>query len=157
MAQGHDDLRGQDPAEGAAAAVNPASLETPMPAEGDALLIPCPEVDANGLTVAIEATDDLVTVLLSGDLDAATISQVEGAFEVLDEKIAPTVVVDLRCLKFIDSSGLRLLLLTDDRLRRTGRTLTLVPGPEAVLKVFRITALDQRLQFADRMVRPGDS
>jgi anti-sigma B factor antagonist len=126
-------------------------------AEGADRMIPCPEVDANGLTVAIEATDDLVTVLLSGDLDAATISQVESALEVLDEKIAPTVVVDLRCLKFIDSSGLRLLLLTDDRLRRMGRRLTLVPGPEAVLKVFRVTALDKRLHFAKGVNRAGPS
>lgn len=157
MAAGSDESHGAQPAEGAETVENRAPLEAPMPEEADPLMIPCPEVDANGLTVAIEATDDLVTVLLSGDLDAATISQVEGAFEVLDEKMAPTVVVDLRCLKFIDSSGLRLLLLTDDRLRRTDRTLTLVPGPEAVLKVFRVTALDQRLHFADRAVRPGDS
>ena len=59
------------------------------------------------------------------------------------------IVMDLRDLRFMDSTGLRLLVTADLRLRREGRELALIPGPESVHRVFRLAMLEERLTFVD--------
>ena len=60
-----------------------------------------------------------------------------------------TVVLDLRGLEFIDSSGLRLVVLADMQAREAGRRFALVRGPETVHRVFEITRMSERLDFVD--------
>ena len=57
------------------------------------------------------------------------------------------VVLDLRGLEFMDSSGLRLVVLADMRAREAGRRFALVTGPETVHRVFEITRMSERLDF----------
>ena len=59
------------------------------------------------------------------------------------------VVLDLRELEFMDSSGLRLVALAERRLGAAGRGLVLVRGPEAVQRVFEITRMEDHLTFVD--------
>jgi anti-anti-sigma factor len=49
----------------------------------------------------------------------------------------------------MDSTGLRLLVTADLRLRADGRELRLVAGPEPVHRVFRLALLEDRLTFVD--------
>ena len=64
------------------------------------------------------------------------------------------VVVDLSDVEFIDSTGLRLIVSADARIRREGRMLELVKGPDRVHRVFRMTLMNERLAFIDHT--PGD-
>jgi len=50
------------------------------------------------------------------------------------------VVVDLRRLTFIDSSGLRMLLRLRSEAERDGHHLTLVPGSPRVQRIFELTS-----------------
>ena len=59
-----------------------------------------------------------------------------------------SIVVDLRGLEFIDSTGIRLLVMAADRCNADGR-LTILRGPKQVHRVFEITDLVSRLPFAD--------
>ena len=59
------------------------------------------------------------------------------------------MVLDLRGLAFIDSTGLRLIVSADARAREQGRRLAVVRGPEAVQRIFRVTRLDERLDMVD--------
>jgi anti-anti-sigma factor len=52
-------------------------------------------------------------------------------------------------LDFMDSTGLRLVVLASQRADRDGRRLTLVKGPEDVHRVFEITRMIDRLDFVD--------
>jgi anti-anti-sigma factor len=63
------------------------------------------------------------------------------------------MVLDLRGLAFIDSSGLRLVVLADMEAREAGRRFALVRGDETVQRVFEITRMSERLEFVDD---PGD-
>ena len=84
---------------------------------------------------------------LRGELDLATV----------DEAEATTVVVDLRALRFMDSTGLHFVLGADARARERGGRLLLVRGPESVDRVFRLALLDGRLEFVDDPDRdPGE-
>jgi anti-anti-sigma factor len=92
----------------------------------------------------------LAVVVLRGELDLPGTVAVEPELDRLAEQSGVEVVaLDLRELEFLDSSGLRLVMRTDQRLQATGRRLALVRGPEAVQRVFEITRMSDRLDFVD--------
>ena len=102
------------------------------------------------LDVQLESGHDISTVKLSGELDISTAKEVEAVLFELEGGAGPTrIVVDLSDVSFMDSTGLRLLVTADLRLRRDGRELRLIPGPEVVHRVFRLALLEERLTFVD--------
>jgi anti-sigma B factor antagonist len=84
----------------------------------------------------------------TGELDLSGASVLEAELESLaaDPELA-AVVLDLRGLEFLDSSGLRLIVLADMRAREAGRRFALVRGVETVHRVFEITRMSERLDF----------
>jgi anti-anti-sigma factor len=101
------------------------------------------------MNVLTRTVSDTPVVELAGELDISTSQEVEQELLRIDRERPPTVVVDLRALTFIDSTGLRTILAADTRCRQRGGRLLVVPGPPAVHRVFRISLLDQRLEFID--------
>jgi anti-sigma B factor antagonist len=97
------------------------------------------ETTRNGTVVVVAATGEL-------DLSGATVLEAELERLEEDPELA-TVVLDLRGLEFMDSSGLRLVVLADMRAREAGRRFVLVRGPETVHRVFEITRMSERLDF----------
>jgi anti-anti-sigma factor len=59
------------------------------------------------------------------------------------------LVVDLRSLGFMDSSGLREFIVLADRAREEGFELALVRPGEPVLAIFQITRAEENLPFVD--------
>lgn len=88
-------------------------------------------------------------VTLGGELDVSTAPTVETTLRQIEEKRVPMMVLDLRALTFLDSSGLRLILEADGRARRDDRRLLVVAGPPEVQRVFRVTLTDSRLEFIE--------
>src|SRR5438128_8409846 len=113
------------------------------------------------MTLATKVTTDgdAVTVAFSGELDISRADDVERELERLEAEGPSLLVLDLRGLEFLDSTGLRIILSADSRARRGGRRVVIVPGPESVHRVFRITLLDRRLEFAEspEVASGGDS
>ena len=101
------------------------------------------------LSLDIQNSSDRVVVGLSGELDIAEISRLRQEFDQIEAARPPLLVLDLRGLSFIDSSGLRFVLETDVRARKDARRLQIIPGPDAVHRVFLIALLDTRLDFVD--------
>ncbi|MEA2479931.1 MAG: anti-sigma factor antagonist [Thermoleophilaceae bacterium] len=99
--------------------------------------------------VDVEHTDGVVFVRPKGDLDLATAPDLRDILREL-AKAGASVVLDLAELRFIDSSGLRVIWETDNAARRDGMDLTLTPGPPQIMRVFDVTGLTKRLPFADR-------
>ena len=66
-----------------------------------------------------------------------------------DEESADTLVLDLRPLKFMDSTGLRLILSAHSRARKTGRRLKIIPGGDAIRRIFRLTGVWKRLDIVE--------
>ena len=88
-------------------------------------------------------------IVLSGEIDLA-------AAEALDERIragldaqASTVVVDLREVEFMDSSGLRLVLRLDHDVRERAGRLVVVRGGRRVARVMELTGADRQLETVD--------
>jgi len=80
-----------------------------------------------------------LTLSLSGELDLSTIEQLERAVAARVDGRPELVVLDLRKLVFLDSTGLRLVLRLHERLHRVGGRLVLVKGPRRVHRVFELT------------------
>jgi anti-anti-sigma factor len=59
------------------------------------------------------------------------------------------VIVDLRQLTFIDSTGLHVLIEADARARRIRRRLVLARGPARIDRLFQILGLSERLKIID--------
>jgi anti-anti-sigma factor len=90
-----------------------------------------------------------VRVILTGELDLSTADRVEQELEQVEADGPELITLDLRGLKFLDSTGLRVVLSADGRARKDDRRLEVVPGPPAVHRVFRIALLDRRITFVD--------
>ena len=88
-------------------------------------------------------------VRLFGAFDITGFKQVDEELGRIQADGRPTVTLDLRGLTFIDSSGIRAILRADARARTLGRRLRLTAGPERVHRVFKITRLDDQLEFVE--------
>jgi anti-sigma B factor antagonist len=93
---------------------------------------------------------DSVRVAVSGELDLSSALTFEEELRRIEESCTPTLLVlDLRSLKFMDSTGLRLILSAHARAVNRGRKLAIVEGGEAVRRIFKITGVLERLNFVD--------
>lgn len=90
-----------------------------------------------------------VRLTLIGELDIATVPRLEDAIETALAGGARQLVVDLRSLGFLDSSGLRQFIVLADRAREESFRLVLVRPEKAVLQVFQITRAEEHLPFVD--------
>ena len=98
--------------------------------------------------------DGRAYMTLRGELDLATAPELEGLVtERLDA--GQEVVVDLRGLEFMDSTGLRTIVVAALEAERAGGSLALVAGPEPVMRVFDVTRMRERLTFVDPPEAPA--
>ena len=105
-------------------------------------------------TLDFQTTRDgtVAVIVATGELDLSGATVLETELERLtDDPQLGTIVLDLRQLEFMDSSGLRLVVLADMRAREAGRRFALVRGPETVHRVFEITRMSDRLDFVDSL------
>ena len=96
--------------------------------------------------VQTTAQGPIALITLRGELDMLATAELEQELERLTEDV---VALDLRSLLFLDSAGLRTIMLARNRLGSEDRRLVLVRGPQAVQRVFEITRTTDRLEFVD--------
>jgi len=83
-----------------------------------------------------------------GELDLATVPVVEGHLAELQAAGFEHLTLDLRDVCFLDSTGLRTILVWDARSRADGFTLSLVSGSPTV-RLFDLTGTTERLNFVE--------
>ena len=100
------------------------------------------------LSFQTTVTGDVAVIHLSGELDVAGSALLEQELDRVTVDHHPrAIVLDFSGLEFMDSTGLRLVVLADARCREHDVRLALVPGPEPVHRVFEITRMADRLDF----------
>ncbi len=98
------------------------------------------------MTKRIKQPDPRV-VSFAGRIDAATASTVDSTVRKAMAEGVCQVIVDLRNVSFLSSSGLRALLLVARDLRRKGGDLVLCSLQPQVAEVFRLTGFEQIFQI----------
>jgi len=94
-------------------------------------------------------TGDLV-VRVIGEVDAATVAVLEDALESVLPHESPVLVIDLANVDFMSAAGLRLLIDTNDRLRRAGRSLSLRHPSSGVSMVLRAAGVEHLFDIERR-------
>jgi anti-anti-sigma factor len=103
---------------------------------------------SNNFEVLVEHTVPALLVSPQGEIDLATVDLVRAAIA-SGHQPGQTLVVDLRAVGFMDTSGLRLVLELTERAARDGFSLRVVRGPSAVQRVFEVSGLAPKLPFVD--------
>jgi anti-sigma B factor antagonist len=85
----------------------------------------------------------------TGELDLDTASQLDAELGGQRAAGASRIVLDMRELTFMDSTGLRLVIRWDNDARAEGFEFAIVPGPEVVQRVFRLTGMDDVIPIAE--------
>jgi anti-anti-sigma factor len=92
----------------------------------------------------------LALVTLRGELDLLATAALEPELDrLVDEPGLDVIALDLRALDFLDSSGLRTIVVVDRALSDADCRLVLVRGPRPVQRMFEITRMTERLEFVD--------
>lgn len=97
--------------------------------------------------VAVDRHGDTLVARPSGELDLSTVPLLAGRLREHDG--FDRLVLDLRSLGFMDSSGLRLLVSETDRAQTEGYELAIVHGSPEVDRLLELTRMDRRLPIVD--------
>lgn len=101
------------------------------------------------LELKMDEDDAAVRLALTGELDISSAPVLEEALGRIEAGEPEVLLVDLRQLEFMDSTGLRTLVGANQRARAQGRRLAIVRGPEQVDRIFSVTRLDERFEIVD--------
>jgi anti-anti-sigma factor len=108
-----------------------------------------------GLALTIEELGpDTVCVGLKGELDMEHAYTFDEELKRLEARRPSCLVIDLRELWFLDSSGLSRLVAARRRARRERRRLILVRGSAAVQRLLAMTAMDETFELVTEMPEP---
>jgi anti-sigma B factor antagonist len=88
------------------------------------------------LKVEIMVIDRASVVSLAGEIDIATAPKVQAALDAARGEGA--LVLDLRGVGFIDTSGLRVIVIERQRARAEGYEFAIVRGPSQVQRLLEI-------------------
>ncbi len=99
-------------------------------------------------STSLERRDAAAIVSMEGELDIATEAQATADLNRAMDG-AELLVVDLRELGFLDSTGVRVLLAADLRAREMGMRFGLVRGDGMIARLLEVTRIDQRFPVVD--------
>jgi anti-sigma B factor antagonist len=106
--------------------------------------------DPTGFSISISDRDGRAVVVIRGELDLATAPDLEAAIKSrLDD--GQDVVVDLRELEFMDSTGLRVLVAAHGRVEGTEQRFLIVrPLPGASIeRILAVAGVERVLDLID--------
>jgi anti-sigma B factor antagonist len=98
---------------------------------------------------SVSRQNGAVHIRPAGELDMASVPALEDRLQAALEDGARRVVVDLRELEFMDSTGLTLLARWSLGAERDGYDLALVHGDERIRRLFELTGMISHFRFVD--------
>lgn len=107
------------------------------------------ELAPGELRIVCRRDDGATTFELQGELEFASVPDLERELEHAHADGAGRVVLDLRGVTFIDSTGIRTLLEFVQRSRAARQRAALVRPNGLVLRTLKISGVDRMLPFVD--------
>ena len=104
------------------------------------------------LLIGVRLDKGRAVLSLRGELDLASAPLLQSEIESNDVASASMLVLDLQELKFIDSTGLRVLLTAYESAQERGQEFAVTQGSPQVQRLLSITGVGEHL----RIIAPGD-
>ena len=100
-------------------------------------------------TLSLETREEgeQVRIAVAGELDLSSALPFDEEIRRAEERQPKTLVIDLSGLRFLDSTGLRLIMSAQARARKRGIRLAVVEGGDAVKRIFRLAGVNRRLDI----------
>lgn len=89
-------------------------------------------------------------IAVSGELDLASSPALQEELDRVSGTDSDMLIIDLRELDFMDSTGLSVLVRAHQRAEEHGRRLAMVKGPQQVQRLLSLTGVADRLTVVDR-------
>ncbi|WP_079083942.1 STAS domain-containing protein [Streptomyces longwoodensis] len=96
---------------------------------------------AGSLSVTVTATDGIRVLSLAGELDHDTGEALRQALDVTGTA-RPRIVVDMRRVTFMDSTGINLLVAAYQTVTRDGGWIRLAAPTDSVLRTLQLVGVD---------------
>jgi len=87
-----------------------------------------------------------IVISLDGELDMASAPLLQAALESAEADLASALVLDLQHLRFMDSTGLRVILSARERFCSNGRELALTESSSQVQRLLAVSGVGERLR-----------
>lgn len=104
-------------------------------------------VGEGNLRIEVSREEDRVVLRLNGELDLAGTPLLESKAQDAGQDSPAAIVLDLRGLEFIDSTGLRTILALAERCGEREQTFALVRGSQQVQRLMTMTRVAEHLRF----------
>jgi anti-anti-sigma factor len=99
--------------------------------------------------VQITRRGEVIFLVVTGELDMATVPVFEEHLRDAERTGAKPMVIDLRGLGFLDSTGLAALFRAHERARAAGRRMAVINGTGQAHRLFQITDANQTIQVIE--------
>lgn len=101
-----------------------------------------------GFSISSHRLEHGITLALTGEVDLASAQIVEDELRRAEES-ENLIVLDLKQVSFMDSTGLRTVIAADKRLRERGASLRIVHIPRQVHRLFDLVGISRHLDIAE--------
>jgi anti-sigma B factor antagonist len=91
--------------------------------------------------------DQTIHVTVRGALDLIRAYDFDDAMRRIERSAPGRLLLDLRSLEFLDTTGLARIVAVRRRCRRNGRRLVIVRGPQAVHRIFALCFADEQFEL----------
>lgn len=108
-----------------------------------------------GLSARVEG--DYTVIAVSGELDVFTAPSLDKLLAESIEAGSISLIVDLTDVTFLDSTGLGSMVKGLKGTKDQGGSLRVVASADRIVKVFKITGLDQAMSLTDSLPNLLDS
>jgi anti-sigma B factor antagonist len=98
------------------------------------------------LRVEVRREADRAVLRLEGELDLASSAILERALEAAEVTQTQLLVLDLDALSFVDSTGLRVILLAHEAARKREQEFAITPGSPQVQRLLSITSVAEHMR-----------
>jgi stage II sporulation protein AA (anti-sigma F factor antagonist) len=99
-------------------------------------------IEAGPLSLRVGADGDAITITALGELDAARVGVLDHELRKAEASSVRQIILDLSGLEFIDSGGLKLLVIAGRRSQADSNRFAVAPGTGKVAKMLRLTGID---------------
>ena len=104
----------------------------------------------NRFAVAVGAQNGAPVLAVSGELDLASTPTLEQELDRVRAGTPSLIIIDLRELEFMDSTGLSVLIRAHQHAQQTGYRLGIVNGSRQIRRLLSLTGVADRLTIVER-------